>query len=352
MPVWNSLRKDAGRYLLTGLLLFSGVCIFSCGTSFDRKFHRVTEIIDGNTIRVENGVTIHLTGVQDNGRGAAYLERTLLNQNIRVVFDSRYRENPTSPIAEIHAYVVRHDRLSINGDMLKSYAGDLEESYLNDSLEVFRNYSLGGGSEGIGLEIEGSDGPNTGKPPKLVDLIKQIEPAVFIIYSYDQYGNQEGLGTGFFISDKGIGVSNHHVLSGGSTWTIETNSNEKYQIKDILYQSEENDYVVFSIDVSSGSFPFLNLSTRSPQIGEDIIVVGNPQGLSHTLTKGVLSAFRSVNSENDYLQIDAAVSPGSSGSPVCDEYGWVIGVVTSQRLDCQMCNFAINIRIILDAIKQ
>jgi len=70
--------------------------------------------------------------------------------------------------------------------------------------------------------------------------------------------------------------------------------------------------------------------------------------LESTLTKGIVSAIRSEVVPNDRIQIDAAISPGSSGGPVMNMNGEVFGVATFKALDCENCNFAVNIKLILN----
>ena len=94
--------------------------------------------------------------------------------------------------------------------------------------------------------------------------------------------------------------------------------------------------------------PFLALGQSTGKVeGERVIVIGNPTGLTGTASDGIISAFRK---DPDYIQITAPVSPGSSGSPVMDETGKVIGVATWQRTEGQNLNFAIPAETVVQAI--
>ena len=92
--------------------------------------------------------------------------------------------------------------------------------------------------------------------------------------------------------------------------------------------------------------PYLELSQVLPQQGEEIFVIGNPSGLENTVTRGIVSAIR-----EDLIQIDAAISPGSSGSPVSNMNGKVVGIATFKIVEgCELCNFAISADLIKKAL--
>jgi serine protease Do len=183
--------------------------------------------------------------------------------------------------------------------------------------------------------------------PKLsiTKVVKQAEPAVFLVKTFSN-GEGIGMGTGFFIESSGIGVSNFHVFEGGDEWTIQTSDQKQYNVIDIIESSEEFDYIVFQVEKGK-QFPKLEIAVNRPEKGEDIIVLGNPKGLESTLTRGIISSIRDIK-ENDkaLLQIDAAISPGSSGSPVMNMKGEVVGIATMKILECENCNFAMSIEVL------
>jgi serine protease Do len=183
--------------------------------------------------------------------------------------------------------------------------------------------------------------------PKLsiMEIVKQAEPAVFLVNTFSK-GRGIGMGTGFFIESSGIGVSNFHVFDGGDEWTIQTKNQEQYNVIKIIESSEEFDYIIFQVEKRK-QFPKLEIASTRPEKGEDIIVLGNPKGLESTLTRGIISSIRDIK-QNDkaLLQIDAAISPGSSGSPVMNMKGEVVGIATMKILECENCNFAMSIKVL------
>ena len=188
-----------------------------------------------------------------------------------------------------------------------------------------------------------SPSTNSGKDKSITEVVAQAEKCVFIVYAVD--GSRTiGQGTGFFISEEGIGVSNHHVFAPSTEWVIENVNKEQFQVTEVIKQSEDFDFVVFRVESKGKKVPFLPLSAITPQKGENILVLGNPQGLESTLTRGIVSAIRNQENADDLIQIDAAISPGSSGSPVINMKGEVVGIATKKVVGCENCNFAYNIK--------
>jgi serine protease Do len=139
-------------------------------------------------------------------------------------------------------------------------------------------------------------------------------------------------------------VSNYHVFEGAKRWAIKTKAGKTYPVERIIDYDKRMDYLTFKVDMPQS--PYLKLSETLPEKGEDIFVLGNPKGLESTVSRGVVSAFRDRYGSNDFIQIDAAISPGSSGSPVMNMQGDVIGIATAKLDKCENCNFAVNIQLV------
>lgn len=178
------------------------------------------------------------------------------------------------------------------------------------------------------------------------DLVKKLERAIFLILVHDINNRIVGQGTGFFISKNGEAITNHHVFEKGYSYSVQLDNGKFYEVDKIISSSIKYDYVIFKVK-SNEEFPFLKLAKNDASKGEDIFVIGNPKGLEKTLTKGIVSAYRDWHNKDDIIQFDAAVSSGSSGSPVFNKKGEVIGIATFKIFeDCESCNFAINIKYI------
>jgi Flp pilus assembly protein TadD len=177
-------------------------------------------------------------------------------------------------------------------------------------------------------------------------LVQKAKPAVVEILTYDQQNKLLKTGTGFFISPDGALLTNYHVISGGSSIMAKMPTGTVYFLKAVLMTSETSD--VTELQFFATDVPSLPLgSSLSAVEGQRVLVIGNPEGLEGTVSDGIISAFRSGRT---IIQITAPVSHGSSGSPVLDESGNVIGVATQVLREGQNLNFAISVEAIRDAL--
>ncbi len=150
------------------------------------------------------------------------------------------------------------------------------------------------------------------------------------------------LGTGFFVGSTGLLVTNYHVVEGTDLVGVEIpGSKGVVWAKKATGFDMHNDLVVLQVGTSGKKSVRLGDSDRA-QIGEQIVVIGNPEGLEQTVSNGLLSGIREVDGRK-LFQISAPISEGSSGSPVFNTSGEVIGVVVSTLESGQNLNFAVPI---------
>ena len=136
-----------------------------------------------------------------------------------------------------------------------------------------------------------------------------------------------GQGSGFFISADGYAVTNFHVVDQADTVEVATDDGKSYSAK-VVGRDQRTDLALIKIDGRS-DFPFVKLAETPSRIGDWVIAVGNPFGLSSTVTAGIVSARgRDIGAGpyDDFIQIDAPVNRGNSGGPTFDVNGNVIGV--------------------------
>lgn len=175
----------------------------------------------------------------------------------------------------------------------------------------------------------------------LPSLIKKIQPSVVFIVTYDEQEEFLQFGSGFFINDNGGIITNYHVIQGAASAAIKTSEGNVYPIHSIIALDEQSDLVCLSVDIPQKDVYPLTLSEKYPDIGESVIVYGSPLGLENTVSNGIVSAIRSFSDSEGIIQITAPISPGSSGSPVLNMKGEVIGVATMTFTEGQNLNFAI-----------
>ncbi len=157
---------------------------------------------------------------------------------------------------------------------------------------------------------------------------------------------QPGSGSGFIISTDGFVVTNNHVIENAQD--IRVSLADGRMVKAELKGTDPStDIAVLKIDVS-GLRPLVFADSESLQPGQIAIAIGNPLGLQHTVTAGVVSALgRTLRANNgrlidDIIQTDASLNPGNSGGPLVDSSGRVIGVNTATIMSAQGLCFAVS----------
>ena len=180
----------------------------------------------------------------------------------------------------------------------------------------------------------------TASSQDLPELVRRIKPSAVAIETFDSRGEQLTRGSGFFIDTDRV-VTNRHVIEGAHRAEIHTSTGSVYAVKGVIAVDAEGDLAVLRIDPPPASIRPLVLEKTSPQEGESVIVVGNPLGLEGSVTNGIVSAVRDIPTFGRIIQITAPISAGSSGSPVVNMQGQVIGIATLQITGGQSVNFAI-----------
>ena len=138
-----------------------------------------------------------------------------------------------------------------------------------------------------------------------------------------------GQGSGFFISADGYAVTNNHVVEKAESVEVKTDDGKTYKAK-VIGTDPRTDLAL--IKVEGQQFPYVKLAEKQPRIGDWVLAVGNPFGLSSTVTAGIVSARgRDIGASvyDDFIQIDAPVNKGNSGGPAEVGGGNVIGVNTA-----------------------
>lgn len=155
-------------------------------------------------------------------------------------------------------------------------------------------------------------------------------PLMLMPFGLVQGGSEviPGLGSGAIISKEGHVVTNYHVIKDVSDFAITTNDNKMYSAK-VLGYDEERDIALLRIESDRKDFPALSFANSDEaKVGHIVFAVGNPFGLSGTVTQGIISARdrHLSDSRMDYLQTDAVINPGNSGGPLVDTSGKIVGV--------------------------
>lgn len=313
------------------------------------KEYVVRKAINGNTIILKNGLKVKLLGIKDDPRSFSYLRQELTNKKVRLTADSKHKNSfmdatKDSVWAHVRLVVSSNNSIALNGEMLLRGDAKYAASPNNDSARVYKEYA--------------------DREPSVVmtdeQLCLHMTPATFLI----DIGGQ-GIGTGFFISDDGLALTNNHVMNRKDSpdfYTVylsddkgnisETN---KRRVSRVLYTDQTNDFTIFRVQLDPNeTVPCLFVSRTEPIRGEHVGVVGNPRGLTATFSTGEFSAFR----EPTTIQFTAPIYQGNSGGPICNRYGIVIGIVKSVAAERDgsnatgNMNFGVDIRYVRHILDQ
>jgi hypothetical protein len=192
------------------------------------------------------------------------------------------------------------------------------------------------------------DQPNT-TVDSAKDIAKRSLPSVFTVLVTRPTGEVISQGSAFLITPKHL-ITNVHVIDAGKNsdiYVLNSNFDDPIPVVAIPGLNDQADLAVLEVDVHLGTA--LPLAPNEPEIGETIFAVGTPKGLDGTFSTGIVSGFRDY-AGIEHLQISAPISPGSSGGPVLNSLGEVIGVAVSTVESGQNLNFAVPTDYILDLI--
>jgi len=169
------------------------------------------------------------------------------------------------------------------------------------------------------------------------ELFQMASPAVMLVEIYDEEGHKRGLGSGFAVSSDGSVVTNYHVIRGASRATAKFGDGTFATVSGVVAYDPDHDVAV--IKIQGASPPTLRLgNSDSLRVGDHVVAIGSPLGLQNTFSEGMVSALRS-----GLVQMSAPISPGSSGGPVLNSAGEVVGISVATVTAGQNLNFAVPV---------
>ncbi|MBN1773777.1 MAG: trypsin-like peptidase domain-containing protein [Deltaproteobacteria bacterium] len=196
--------------------------------------------------------------------------------------------------------------------------------------------------------------------PSVVNIIAEVQVAQPVRGPYGRYGYvprtvSNSLGSGFIIDAEGHVLTNSHVIGRANVISVQLDDGREIPAK-LVGMERRVDLAVLDIDVEGLQALELGDSGRV-QVGDYVVAIGNPFGLSNTVTAGIVSALgREVTSEvpgySDFIQTDASINTGNSGGPLVDLQGRVIGINTMISAEGQGIGFAVPINMVKQVLPQ
>ncbi|MDE6054495.1 MAG: trypsin-like peptidase domain-containing protein [Lachnospiraceae bacterium] len=177
------------------------------------------------------------------------------------------------------------------------------------------------------------------------EQLAQLASSVVMIMVHDKKGEPFASGSGIMIGRKGYILTNNHVLSEGSFFTVRIENDDNcYKADQIIKYNQVLDLAVIRIDRELLPLPIY----KGPQKlvrGQKVVAIGSPLGLFNSVSDGIIAGFR-VLDDVDMIQYTAPTSPGSSGGAVLNMYGEVIGISTAIAREAQGINWAVGYEFI------
>lgn len=329
--------------------------------NFDGQSYTVRDVNADGTLTMTNGLKVQLLGVAPNTKCNEFLEENIKGKNVRLTADSKdtkpYFTDASTDLVRAYVSLVDDNAVynKLNGYILRNNISSFLPDYVNDSLVVFRNYS-NPKSKSDNPEIP-SSGPNKILSEK--ELPRVISPATFLIMSAKEDGY--ALGTGFFINENGVALTNYHVLAGANNNVVflsdedgKITPDRSRPIQRILACSKKYDWCIFIVSLDNNEkSPYLNIVRNRPQKGDKVAVVGNPEGYLSTISYGHIS---NLHIDEGKIQTDASITHGNSGGPICNYKAEVVGIAQSVAANedgsdaTGNLNFGVDIMLLRNAL--
>lgn len=326
------------------------LCLTSCSTDINSVESTLYEVIDGNTIRLDNGLTVHINGIKPTSTFTKERLAVYIGQEVNLVTDEEATETTfNSYDDEVWAYVTLSETGEDLGEVLLKEAGE-------DSFDEFTcmDFHLARYKQIIGPEDE----------PELTRsaLCARITAASMLVYG--QNGESGWIGTAFFIGNDGLALTNNHVLRPGVSAGVCLSNTEgvidnrqMFNVKRIVYTDATNDFTIFYVDMDPTALQrihYLKLAKKEKSFdrGNRVGIVGNPAPggniLTMTYSEGGISR---IDKDNNSIQTDAQMEHGFSGGPMAAGNARVIGISKS-GYEGTRNSFGVDIRIVRQVLDE
>lgn len=305
------------KHQIVCLVVLLGIVVFLSGCKNNNiKVNgiqsKVVKVISGNQIELQNGLKVEILGIKPTQHTEKYLKEHVKNEVVTIIRDSKQREFIGTYKSKVKAYVkIKGERLCVSGKLLLNKTAELRQTSVKDSLQHFIEYAK--------QDIPRPEMTST-------ELVTYMKPATFQIILDDG-----STGTGFFINDNGLALTNNHILDGtknavicffGDNGTLDQ-TNTRYINSFVLTSEHEKvDFTVFYVQLRPNEkVRYMPLVSRHAKDGEEIFKLGCPVGIHADFQGGILS-----NYNDGYFTRSIGTNHGDSGGPIVNKRGEVVGV--------------------------
>lgn len=172
--------------------------------------------------------------------------------------------------------------------------------------------------------------------------------SVVVIESFNEKGVAYGQASGFIVSSDGKVVTNYHVVSMASAIRVKQ-GNTFHNVIGLTHVDSDNDIAILKLE--KGKYPAVKMGNPDKlRVGQTVYAIGSPEGLENTMSAGIISGIRKINRDTSIIQMTAPISKGSSGGPIFNSHGEVIGISTFLVADTQNINFALPVSLVMKGL--
>lgn len=272
---------------------------------------KVQKVLSGNEIELKNGLKVEILGIKPTEHTKDYLKKHVVGENVIVIADSRQKQYIKSYKTRVKAYVkIKGDNYSISGKLLLNKTAELRQTAVKDSLQTFKEHAS----------------IRKRRIMTQSELLTYTKPATFEIIRADG-----GRGTGFFINDNGLALTNNHVLDGsqnaiicffGEDGTLDETNYRKINRAILTNEDSKIDFTVFLVQLDNNEkVRYMPLVQEHIKDGEAIAKIGCPVGTVCNFQTGTLS-----NYNEGYFTHSISSNHGDSGGPIVNFRGEIVGI--------------------------
>ncbi len=335
--------------ILLGIVVVAVLCFTQCpgsnGDDDETYDSNIDEIVDevtaveGNVLTLASGLRVRVIGVDPSSPYVQmYLRQHVEGKEVSLVADRGIKASMDDSDEEIPAYVILDDtKPSVNHQLVIDNERVFNGDELSDSLEEIR--------------------PGNITPIIIEDLALYMKMRTFLVRT------PNGIGTGFFINEDGLALTNNHVTAtakGVEACLYDDEAADDSQIyqhrvrpiSHVLWTDKGLDISILQVQLNPGeTVDYFKLAKKHVPQGTKLATYGNPYGLTATFTSGDLSAYR-PDDTRPLVQYSMATNPGNSGGPVADPYGQIVAVHDLGFKDMQNVNAGIDILAVREVLDQ
>jgi len=190
----------------------------------------------------------------------------------------------------------------------------------------------------------------TTEPPTIGEVFRAVSPAIVKVYAYDENNQGVANGSGFIVTAEGLVVTNYHVVRGAHQVKIVTRDGAEFWVAGMIDMNSRLDFAV--LKVAGANLPTASLGfTLFVEVGDPVIAIGHPMGQEYSVSDGIISQWRDEDGFQ-MMQHTASISPGSSGGPLLNRTGEVIGINTSGLREANDMYFALPITYVSASLSE